>query len=319
MVGFRSRSGLASMRRLAIVALVALALAGCWSSGPAPTRSPEGWIAFVSSTPGGAEGIYVMNPDGSGRRRISTSTGPGLAWSPDGSLLAFTSNPGISVMNADGSGSTKLTDAGEDPAWSPDGRLIAFSIRPNESLSNDPPDEATIALIKQVHLRVMNTDGSGLTGLTSGPVSDEWPTWSADGTRLAFDRNYVGQMQQGDCSGICLVNADGSGLAQLPAEGFRPAWSPDGETIAYASNAPGAAGIWIIGVDGSSPRNVTPDLASGSPVDFSSPAWSPDGRRLAFSLRLLNSPTDLYIVDAEGVHPTRVAQNVGNIWGISWR
>lgn len=319
MVGLRSRIRLASIARLAIVGLVATGLASCGAGAPAPTRSPEGWVAFVSSTLGGSEGIYVMNPDGSGRRRISTSSGPGLSWSPDGSRIVFTSNPGISVMNADGSAVTKLTNAGEGPAWSPDGRLVAFSIRPNETLSNDPPDEATIALIKQVHLRVMNIDGSGLTGLTSGPVSDESPSWSADGARLAFDRNYVGEMQQGDCSGICLVDADGSGLAQLPADGFRPAWSPDGERIAYVANASGAAGIWISSVDGSNPRNVTPDLASGSWADFSDPAWSPDGRRLAFSLRLRNSPTDIYVVDLDGAHLTRIAEGVGETWGISWR
>lgn len=315
----RVRARVASIAGFALGAVLAIGLGGCGSAGPPPTRPPEGWIAFVNAGLGGSEGIYVMNPDGSGRRRISSASGPGLSWSPEGSQLVFTSNPGISVTNADGSGATRLTEAGEYPAWSPDGRQIAFSIRPNESLSDDPPDEATIALLKQEHLRLMNADGSGVTGLSSGPVSDEWPSWSPDGTRLAFDRNYVGEMHEGDCSGICLINADGSGLIQLPADGSRPAWAPDGKTIAYASNATGSAGIWIIDVDGSSPVNVTPKLAAGPTVDFSYPAWSPDGRRLVFSLRLGNSPIDLYVVDRDGANLTRLAQGVGDIWGLSWR
>lgn len=319
MVRNRSRDGKAFAARLALGALLALLVTACSSSGPAPTRPPGGWLAFVIAGPGGSQGIYVMNPDGSGRRRISPASGPGLSWSPDGSRLVFTSNPGISVMNADGSGVTRLTETGEFPAWSTDGRQIAFSIRPNESLSQGEPDEATIALIKQEHLRLINADGSGLTGLTGGPVSDEWPSWSPDGTRLAFDRNYVGEMHEGDCSAICLINADGSGLIQLSADGFRPAWAPDGKTIAYASNATAAAGIWIIDVDGSRPINVTPLLAAGPTVDFSHPTWSPDGRRLAFSLRLGNSPTDLYVVDRDGANLTRVIQGVGELWGLSWR
>lgn len=189
-----SRQSLGFMARPALVALLALGLAGCGSSGPAPTRPPDGWIVFVNAGLGGSEGIYLMNPDGGGRRRISSATGPGLSWSPDGRQIVFTSNPGISVMNADGSDVTRLTATGENPAWSPDGQRIAFTFRPNESLTEKPPDAAAIDLIKQEHLQVMNADGSGVARLTDGPVSDEWPSWSADGTRVAFDRNPLALM-----------------------------------------------------------------------------------------------------------------------------
>jgi len=49
-------------------------------------------------------------------------------WSPDGSKIAFVRKDGIYVMNADGSGQRRLTDAGGGPAWSPDGSKIAFGI-----------------------------------------------------------------------------------------------------------------------------------------------------------------------------------------------
>jgi TolB protein len=75
--------------------------------------SPDGRrILYVSSR--GNNEIYVVNPDGSGRRNLTRNpTFDGQpAWSPDGRRIAFASKRdgewGIYVMNADGSGQQKL-------------------------------------------------------------------------------------------------------------------------------------------------------------------------------------------------------------------
>jgi len=100
------------------------------------------------------------------------------SWSPDGEKIAFHSDRGgyyeIYVMNADGSGQTRLTDNTAwdyTPSWSPDGEKIAFA---SGQVSN-------------FDIYVMNADGSGQTRLTNNLAWDYNPSWSLDGEKFALD------------------------------------------------------------------------------------------------------------------------------------
>ena len=86
-----------------------------------PDFSPDGRrIAFASNRHQQSE-IYVMNPDGTGQKRLTRRPGDDWApdYSPDGRKIAFTQLPGtIWTMNADGTGLRRLT-RGVDADWRP--------------------------------------------------------------------------------------------------------------------------------------------------------------------------------------------------------
>jgi WD40 repeat protein len=99
-----------------------------------PAWSPDGRIAFASDRER-LSNIYVMNADGSDVTRLTVG-GAHPAWSPDGTMLAYTVTicafyyecyPSILIRSADASTGAANFGPGERPSWSRDGRRIAFS------------------------------------------------------------------------------------------------------------------------------------------------------------------------------------------------
>jgi Tol biopolymer transport system component len=126
-----------------------------------------------------------------------------------------------------------------------------------------------------LEIYTMNPDGSNVVRLTSNTTSDDEPTWSPDGLRIAYRcfGNPTGN------PGICVMNADGSGQIRL-TDGTQadeePAWSFDGRSIAFARNV-GLFQIFTMNADGTNPTQQT-----NLPTNNNNPSWSPDGQYIAF-------------------------------------
>ena len=124
---------------------------------------------------------------------------------------------------------------------------------------------------------IFTTDlaGETIVNLTGDDAPDRSPSWSPDGTQIAFASRRENNWD------LYLMNADGGGLRRLtddPAYDGEPAWSPDGARLAFASSRGGDMDIYLLELAGGAVTRVTDDPAA----DYS-PAWSPDGRSLAFT------------------------------------
>ena len=164
---------------------------------------------------------------------------------------------------------------------------------------------------------VMNADGSNPVNLTNTfGEQEQFPSWSPDGTKIAFDFH----------SRIHVMNADGTNIIQLTNHnkfgGIQPAWSPDGRKIAFLGEWEewGGPDIYVMNADGTNPVQLTKH-----PAQDQEPAWSPDGRQIAFwSDRFGNwqarfATAKICVMDADGRGlPRRLTRGPGDEYSPSW-
>jgi TolB protein len=196
-------------------------------------------LAFSGAGMLGREGIWVMNANGTKRRRLTRAPGDGNpTWSPDGRQILFRRSGLASfdlwiVPSAGGAAKPFLATpvANElDPDWSPDGRRLAFQSSRGGSI------QIWVLDVRTKHAR----------RLTNGPLSFS-PDWSPSGKRIAFvSRGRIG-----------VMDADGRHRRTLPSgspnSADDPAWSPDGKRIAFQRGGQ----VLSMRVDGGERRYVT--------------------------------------------------------------
>ncbi len=149
---------------------------------------------------------------------------------------------------------------------------------------------------------VMNPDGSDVVNLTDSEGFDDEPSWSPDGTQIAFASERDGNRE------IYVMDADGSNVQRLTnnrADDWNPVWSPDGWRIAFESDRDGNREIYTMSsVDGSQQTNLT-----NNDFDDWYPTWSPDGDQIAFQSDRVGFSIDIFVMNDDGTDQRNLTDN----------
>jgi Tol biopolymer transport system component len=282
-------------RRLGAIAVAAAVIVGVGvfilasrpGNGTTPIDQAPTPVPFVTTPP---IGVQLVAPDGTPVQQIPVALRPisvatdgshtgteAFQLSPDGTTLAYMDSGYVHTVRVDGTddrvltgaGNTNTGDAMDHVAWSPNGSQLAYSFGGN--------------------IYVMNADGSDQHLVTHAPggLGDFYPTWSPDGTTIAFwEGTPSGEDGGPSDSEIYTVPATGGDATQLTnndVSNIEPAWSPDGTRIAYWNGG----GLYVMRSDGTHERSVY-----GTPGGAWAPSWSPDGGSIAFITFVRNLPDE---------------------------
>jgi TolB protein len=240
--------------------------------------------------------ICIMNADGTGRKQLTDlkATAFYASLSQDGQTVYFSSRETgtyeIYSIDINGNGLQRLTNGIGTlyaPELSPDGQRIVFTNNGNG-------------------LWVMDPDGGNPHAISFRDDID--PTWSPDGSMIAFASSRSGKRQ------LHTMNANGKNVNQvtdLNDMGGRSTWSPDGTRLAFYRGPAGDRDIFIINVDGSGLERLT----DGG--DNLGPSWSPDGNWIAFT-SFRDGNNEIYIIHPDGRGLTRLTNSPISDWQPRW-
>ena len=197
---------------------------------------------------------------------LPVETGEPIALTDLSGRIVFDDFEDLFARDVDGS--NVVTVAGDpagpefDGAWSVDGESVVY--RDSTRGINDD-DEIAVARV----------DGSARRVITNDPANDWGPTWSPDGSTIAFNSDRDGGQLRG-----FLVAPDGTNLRPMGIDAWveYPSYSPDGTRIAYMGHEGPNYEIFIASIATGAVQQLT-----DSPGQDGWPSWSPDGSTIAFT------------------------------------
>ncbi|TME29623.1 MAG: S9 family peptidase, partial [Chloroflexi bacterium] len=202
-----------------------------------PRWSPDGRsVAFLRDA-GGDERFDIWLVDRNGEQERNLTNEPGvmhrdLAWSPDGTKLAYTANANgkafsVNVIDVITGAKRTLTDGARDdlqPRWSPDGALLLFTSR------RDPVERTNADL----HVVPVAGGEAKLLDTRQGVAGESFDgRWSPDGSRIAFTTDKRGRQEIALASYVDGQLGRIEWMTENAHDEYGPVWRPDSRALDY--------------------------------------------------------------------------------------
>ena len=244
--------------------------------------------------------IFVMNPDGTGKKNISNHKGVDWVYTSFGNKIYFVSDRDtlhrkyfLYEMDANGNNVRRISNFLVSDSWQ--------GVRKNgtEFVVSSNKDH------RRNELYLIDHNGNEMRRLTHDTLNDNDPVFSPDGKQIVFRSKRGTKYDE-----LWMMNDDGTDLHRLthyPEEDTTafihsyhagpPFWEPNGNFISYISNQQSKSSIFLINPDGTKIRRLTNDTTMNEGWH----SWSPDGNYLVAECSdKENKKFSIYLMDKQG-------------------
>ncbi|MCA1574025.1 MAG: PDZ domain-containing protein, partial [Acidobacteria bacterium] len=284
------------------------------SEGPRPSRDPM-WIGdtiYFNSDRDGHFNLFAYNVPSGNTIQITNSKLWDVRWpsSDNEGKIVYEMNGELQMLdtrNRKGN-AISITVPDDGLARRPSRVSAANQI---ESVGLSPKGERAVFAARGDVFSAPIEKGPTRNLTHSSGAHDKWPSWSPDGSRIAFISDLSGEEE------LYLVPQDGLKAPEQITRGgtamrYQPEWSADGQRIAFGDKD---GKLHVLTLSDQKLTEIA-DSPRGQIRDY---AWSPRGNFLAFSMSVSgNGFSSVYIWNAADGKVNRVTDDMFNAFNPAW-
>jgi len=227
-----------------------------------PSVSPDGHIVAFTTYASGYPAIQLFSLDTNRKLPFynqRASMNAFVSFTPDSKQVVFSSTAAggaaqLYIANADGTGFRRLTNSG----------VIEVEAKINPKTGLDLVDVSGRSGLPQVYK--MNMEGTDVQRLSAGTGEATNPSWSPDGTHIAFAWTKGFEPGNYNIFVMDVITRDTLQLTANEGRNENPCWAPDGAHIVYASKRGAQSQIWVMNADGTGKHPLTQTGSNEKPV-----------------------------------------------------